>query len=189
MAALTPALKGLFASIDFLWPNRDRRTDGWYRAPSAGRSVGHNPGHKGYSHAIDVDKDGINPTWIIDHITRGNGVMFYIIWDVRVWSVETGWNGHPYHIPPGGSDHKDHMHIETYQTDKAETFGGPWFGNAGGSSSGSGTTAGNDVGIGGLEPADPRDYRDAVYSLSDWASFGAGRMNGAANNIIGTRNL
>src|SRR5258706_4032433 len=189
MPALTPALKGLCASIDFLWRRRDRRTDGWYRAPRDGHSLGHNPGHNGYSHAIDVDKDGIDPMWIINHIARDNGVMFYIIWDVRVWGVETGWNGHPYHIPTGGSDHRDHLHIETYQPSRAETFGGQWFTNAPGRG-GLGPAPGEDPGIGaGFGPADPRDYRDAITAAASWGGYVAGRVNQAANNIIGTRAL
>jgi hypothetical protein len=187
MAALTPALKGLFASIDVLWPHRDRRTDGWYRAPSAGKSVGHNPGHNGYSHAIDVDKDGINPMWIINHIARGNGVMFYIIWDVRVWSVETGWNGHPYHIPKGGSDHRDHLHIETYQTNGAEQFRGPWFTDQGGSAGLGPADPGSDSGIGGLGAADPRDYRGPVYASGGDSRFVGGRLNEITQYIQGTR--
>lgn len=189
MPALTPALKGLFASIDLLWPHRSRRIDGWYRSPSQGHSVGHNPGHNGFSHAIDVDKNGVNPMWIINHIARGNGVMFYIIWDVRVWGVATGWNGHPYHIPPGGSDHRNHLHIETYQTNAAEQFRGPWFGNQGGPTD---TTPAPDPGTGlgsGLNPADPRDYRDAVYGTADRARFVGSRLNEAAAHILGTRQL
>lgn len=189
MAALTPALKGLFASLDALWPNRDRRTDGWYRSPANGKSTGHNPGHNGYSHAIDVDKDGINPDWIINHIARNNGVMFYIIWDVRVWSVETGWNGHAYHIPPGGSDHRDHMHIETYQTDKAERFGGPWFTGSGGGSGGGGNSGG-EVGLEvGLSAADPRDYREIVYNLGTGSKIVGDQYGTAAAHMIGTQHL
>jgi hypothetical protein len=186
---LAPSLKGLFASIDFLWPARDRRTDGWYRSPQNGISIGHNPGRKGLSHAIDVDKDGINPMWIITHITRRSDVMYYIIWDMRVWSTQTGWDGHPYDMPKGGSTHRDHLHIEIRQNDTAESFGGPWFGGGGGGGAPGAPGGGDPPGTGGFGPADPRDYRDAQYALSNWAGFGAGRMNGAANNIAGSRNF
>lgn len=189
MATLAPSLKGLFASIDFLWPARDRRTDGWYRPVSAGYSKGHNPGHNGLVHAIDVDADGINEMWIIDHIHRTGGVIWYIIWDVRVWSTETGWNGHPYKVPPGGSLHKDHMHIEIYQTNTAEQFAGPWFGSASGSSGGSSGSSGGTGISSGLGAADPRDYRDAITATASWADFVAGRVNSAAQHIIGSRDL
>lgn len=189
MAALAPSLKGLFASLDALWPQRDRRTDGWYRAPSAGKSVGHNPGLNGYSHAIDVDKDGINPMWIINHIARGNGVMYYIIWDVRVWSVKTGWDGHRYNIPPGGSDHRDHMHIEIFQSDHAERFAGPWFTGQGGGSGGGSPGGGSSGGTAGIGAADPRDYRASVYAAGADSAFVANRLNELSWYNQGTREL
>jgi len=123
MASLSPSLGRLFKEIDARWPSRDRRTDGWYRSPSVGISVGHNPGERGLVHAIDVDKDGIRPLWIIDNIYRGGGVLFYIIWDRRVWSTRTGWDGHHY---TGSNPHTDHMHIEIYQTVTAEQFSKGW---------------------------------------------------------------
>lgn len=189
MATLSPCLVRLFQEIDQHWPNRDRRTDGWYRSPSAGRSLGHNPGHNGLVHAIDVDKDGIDPIWIINNIYRSRSVTWYIIWDVRVWSTETGWNGHPYHVPPGGSLHKDHMHIEIYQTTAAEQYGGGW-GIASGNSAGIRPAEPDDTGIGaGFGAADPRDYRDAIVASANWAGYAAGRINGAANHIIGSRSF
>lgn len=189
MAALAPSLRGLFASIDALWPNRDRRTDGWYRAPSNGKSKGHNPGLGGYSHAIDVDKDGINPMWIINHIARGNGVMYYIIWDVRVWSVETGWDGHRYNIPKGGSDHRDHMHIEIYQSTKAQQFRGPWFTGSSPGGGGGGDSGGG-VGIeAGLSAADPRDYRETVYNLGTASQIVGDQYGAAAAHMIGTQRI
>lgn len=188
MPALAPSLKGLFATIDFLWPHRDRRTDGWYRAPSDGKSLGHNPGHNGYSHAIDVDKDGISPIWLIDHINRRSDVMWYIIWDVRVWSTETGWNGHPYHVPKGGSLHKDHLHIEIKQTSFAEGFTGPWIGSGGGSTPPPGAGGGGGGINAGLEAADGRDYRDHVYDMGHGSAYAFERIAGAGRNIRDSRN-
>ena len=52
-----------------------------------GKSVGHDSRLRGYSHAINIDEDGINPPWVIKHVTRRSDVMYYIIWDVRVWST------------------------------------------------------------------------------------------------------
>lgn len=123
MPTLSPSLDLLFDEIDARWPSRDRRTDGWYRSPSVGKSVGHNPGARGLVHAIDVDKDGIRPLWIIDNIYRNKAVMFYIIWDRRVWSTSTGWDGHRY---TGSNPHTDHMHIEIHQTVTAENFRAGW---------------------------------------------------------------
>lgn len=188
MPSLAPSLKGLFASFDFLWPRRNHGIDGWYRAPKDGYSKGHNPGHNGYSHAIDVDVRGINPPWVIDHITQRSDVMFYIIWDVRVWSTVTGWNGHPYHVPEGGSLHKDHMHIEILQTNTAERFGGPWFG----ASSAPGGTAelspADQGGVAGLEAVDPRDWRSEVYGIGNQFDWGGWRAGDGADSMRNSRN-
>lgn len=186
---LAPSLKGLFAAIDFLWPRRNHGIDGWYRPSDP--FPGHPPGHNGYSHAIDVDVRGIDPAWIINHIYRNSSVMYYIIWHKQVWSTRTGWDGHPYKVPPGGSSHYDHMHIEIYQTNTAEQFGGPWFGSAGGGyNAGLEEAPAPSGGISaGLEPADPRDYRDAVYSSADHAQGAADSVWGSANSFAQIRQL
>lgn len=123
MGVLAPSLKRLFPELDKRWPNRDHRTDGWYADPKVRTSKGHNPGHKGYSHAIDVDKDGINPSWIIDHITKDDKVLWYIIWNRTLYSNTYNWKPRPY---TGSNPHTDHMHIEIYQTDYAEQWKGSW---------------------------------------------------------------
>lgn len=123
MGKLAPSLIRLFPEIDARWPHRDHRTDGWYADPKVRKSKGHNPGHKGYSHAIDVDKDGIDPMWIIRNIRKDEGVLWYIIWNRHLYSNTYNWVEKPYH---GTNPHTDHMHIEIYQTDKAEQWAGHW---------------------------------------------------------------
>jgi len=123
MAKLAPSLGRLFKEIDSRWPNRDHRTDGWYASPSTRTSKGHNPGHNGYSHAIDVDDDGINEDWIIQHIYKGEHILWYIIWNRKLYSNTYGWKPRAY---TGSNPHTDHMHIEIYQTNTAEQFGGSW---------------------------------------------------------------
>jgi len=79
MATLAPSLRRLFGEIDSVWPNRDRRTDGWLRWPKDGISVGHNPDSRGIVHAIDVDRDGIWPEGIIIYIKKPGTGLRYII--------------------------------------------------------------------------------------------------------------
>lgn len=105
------------------WPHRDHRTDGWYASPSVRISKGHNPGHNGYSHAIDVDKDGIDQMWIIKHIVKNDKVLWYIIWNRKLYSNTYNWVPKDYH---GKNPHTDHMHFEIYQTDYAEKWTGGW---------------------------------------------------------------
>lgn len=120
---LAPSLVRLWPEIDARWPNRDRRTDGWYASPADRISKGHNPGHNGYSHAIDVDKDGIDPMWIIEHITKDDKTLWYIIWNRKLYSNTYNWKPRAY---DGKNPHTDHMHIEIYQTDYAEKWAGHW---------------------------------------------------------------
>jgi len=187
MASLAPSLKGLFATFDFLWPNRNHGIDGWYHAPQAGYPIGHQPGHNGYSHAIDVDVRGINPPWVIDHIARRSDVMYYIIWDIRVWSTSTGWNGHPYQVPPGGSKHQDHMHIEIRQTSVAETFGGPWFNSAGAPGGNAGLSPADPGGIAGIEAADPRDFLSDLVITGQQLDWGGWRADDGATSLRQSR--
>ena len=120
---LAPSLHRLFGEFDDRWPHRKHVVDGWYASPSTRKSKGHNPGHNGYSHAIDVDKNGIDPMWIIRNITKREGVLWYIIWNRHLYSNTYDWKEKPY---TGPNPHTDHMHIEIYQTDFAEQWQGWW---------------------------------------------------------------
>lgn len=123
MAYLVTSLVLLRKEIDNRWPNRDRRTDGWLAWPSQRISYGHNPDGKGAVHAIDVDKDGISPSWIINNIRSGGGILWYIIWNRTIWSNTRGFRPIAY---TGRNPHTDHMHIEVYRTATAENYRGTW---------------------------------------------------------------
>jgi hypothetical protein len=123
MAYLVRSLVNLRAEIDARWPNRTRRIDGWYRSPAVGISYGHNPDSKGAVHAIDVDRNGIDPLWIVNQATRDGRVLWYMIWNRTLYSRTYGWVGRPYH---GASPHTNHIHIEVYRTAEAENYNGPW---------------------------------------------------------------
>lgn len=186
---LSRSLDNLFNEIDARWPRRDRRTDGWYTNSRV--SVGHNRGHRGLVHAIDVDDDGIDEGWIIANIYKGGGVLRYIIWNRGIYHVRDNWQRRPY---TGPSPHTDHMHIEINQTTKAEDYNGHW-GIAPGTG-GIGPAPGNGgVGsIGGIVNdlyaasmnEGGRDYRPYLRDVSN--TFGAvGRS--VANSINAIRNL
>lgn len=187
---LAPSLKLIWPELDAKWPNRDRRTDGWYASPSTRTSKGHNPGHNGYSHAVDVDKDGINPLWIIDNIVKDDKVLWYIIWNRTLYSNTYNWKPRKY---TGSNPHTDHMHIEIYQTNYAEQWKGPWGikpqrgiitppddDNPGGSPGGS---YGGDFGTnyGG------RDYRGHLVGLGQSFDSGGTALNAAARAFTSLR--
>lgn len=176
MAYLAPSLRRLFNELDVLWPHRDRRTDGWIRWPKDGISVGHNPDSKGCVHAIDVDKDGINPEGIIANIFKNTNVLWYIIWNRGIWSNTWGFTRHNY---TGSNPHTDHMHIEIRQTAYAENYAGGWnisvptgggiVGAAAGASGGSavGGAAGGAIDQGGIQGLGAADDRDPTLYMSE----------------------
>lgn len=118
---LAPSLDNLFNEIDARWPSRAHRVDGWYNPNRV--SYGHNAKERGLVHAIDVDKNGVNPAWIIEHIYRNTNVLWYIIWARHLWSNNRGWQ--PYYYD-GPNPHYDHLHIEIRHTVHAEQYSGAW---------------------------------------------------------------
>lgn len=181
MATLAPSLRRLFNELDAAWPNRDRRTDGWYRAPSAGISVGHNPGARGLVHAIDVDKDGINPDWIIANIYKHTSVLWYIIWNRGIWSNTWGFTRRAYTL---SNPHTDHMHIEIRQTTTAENYAGGWHISSGSGGAIVGGIAGGVTGtyVGqGIGAADDRDPRAHMMS----ATYHGNEKGNGMRNIEG----
>lgn len=175
---LAPSLDRLFNEIDSRWPNRDRRTDGWYRSPSVGISVGHNRGARGLVHAIDVDDDGIDENFIMRSIYKGGGVLRYWIWNRQIYHVRDNWQPKPYNGP---SPHTDHMHIEINQTVTAENYKGHWGIVSG---TGGGNIPGSDDNFGGIGGAitsvfnaimneGGRDYRPELMDGGNWGNYGA----------------
>jgi hypothetical protein len=122
-AYLVQSLINLRAEIDNRWPLRSRAVDGWYRSPSVGISYGHNPDSKGAVHAIDVDKNGIDPYWIIANFYHAAPVYWYVIYNRQIWSNTYGFRPLPYN---GVNPHTDHMHFEVYHTAAGENYTGPW---------------------------------------------------------------
>lgn len=182
---LSPSLDRLFDEINNRWPNRDRRTDGWYRPPSVGKSVGHNRGARGLVHAIDVDSDGIDENFIMSHIYKGGGVLRYWIWNRKIYHVRDGWQPRSY---TGPSPHTDHIHIEINQTSTAEQYKGHW-GIASGK--GGGNVPKDEGNFGGIGDAvvkainvamneGGRDYQAELVDLSNWNAHGADYASGNA---------
>ena len=65
MAYLAPSLVQLRNEINRRWPNRDKTSDGWIGDPAhQATKSDHNPDSKGCVHALDIDKDGIDP-WLV----------------------------------------------------------------------------------------------------------------------------
>lgn len=122
MAYLVPSLRALFAEIDSIWPDRDRRTDGWIGdSRHCPGTSDHCADSAGRVHAIDIDKDGIDPDHVVRRISNIEGVIRYI-----------NWNYYQYHVrndfaptPLGGDDpHTMWIHVSIEHTDYARAYTG-----------------------------------------------------------------
>lgn len=119
---MVPSLRALFAEIDAVWPNRDRRTDGWIGdSRHCPGTSDHCADSAGRVHAIDIDKDGIDPDLVVARASNVEGVIRYM-----------NWNYHQYHVrndfaptPLGGDDpHTSHIHVSIEHTDRARSYTG-----------------------------------------------------------------
>lgn len=109
MARLADSLKNLFAEIDAVWPNRDRRTDGWIGDKAhQQRQSDHNPDSRGIVHAIDIDKDGINPELVVEACISENRPTSYVVWNRQIWSASKDFKPRKY---TGSNPHTDHIHV------------------------------------------------------------------------------
>lgn len=123
MAVLAPSLRRLFNEVDRRWPNRDRRTDGWLCGGYCGQVSEHYPDHKGMVHAIDIDIDGLDWRFFVDHIHKDPRVLWYVIVMRQIWSSTRGFAPRIY---TGFNPHIDHIHVSIHLTDVAENFSGGW---------------------------------------------------------------
>lgn len=126
-AYLAPSLRRLRAEIDAIYPNRDKRSDGWIGdAAHAGRVSDHNPDPEtGVVRAIDVDADGIAPRWVIGMIL-GDPRLQYVIFDRTIWSRTYGWAPRRY---TGPNPHTGHMHVSIRHDRVAESKVSEWIGD------------------------------------------------------------
>lgn len=181
MVSLAPSLQRFFHEIDSIWPRRNHGIDGWLRWPKDGISVGHNPGHNNMVHAIDVDRRGIDPDWIIQHVTNDRNALWYMIWNRGIWSNTWGFTRHNYTL---SNPHTDHIHIEIRQTTYAEQWAGSWIGGSGSGGAAVGGIAGiagPNNGVGAISAADDRDSRDAMANLTHGSYGGADFLKSATD--------
>lgn len=109
MAVLAPSLRNLFNELDVRWPQRDRRTDGWIGdAAHQARQSDHNPDSRGIVHAIDIDKDGLDPNIVISAAARDDRPTSYVIYNRWIYRRSSNWDPRPY---TGTNPHTDHLHV------------------------------------------------------------------------------
>lgn len=179
MAFLVPSLKAVFAEVNAVWPNRDKRTDGWI-ADSNHDCPGsdHCADSSGAVHAIDVDKDGIDPGFVITRLTNYKGVIRYM-----------NHNGYQYHVrndyepkPLKGDPHRGWIHISIEHTNGARNY------TAGYGISGPAPVTGV-VTIPGMPTTSEEvfDYSQHVVYMGNAFALAATQLNSYAGAIAGIR--
>jgi hypothetical protein len=121
-AYLVASLKAVFAEINAVWPNRDKRTDGWIGdSKHCPGSSDHCADSAGRVHAIDIDKDGIDPMHVIRRLSNYGQVIRYMNYNYTQYHVKYDFDGRPL----GGKDpHTSHIHVSIHHTDKARNYTG-----------------------------------------------------------------
>jgi hypothetical protein len=123
LAKLAPSLSRFRYEIDRRWPRRDRRSDGWLGdAAHSSRRSDHNPNSRGIVNAIDVDKDGVNTTTIINAAIKHPSTN-YVIYNRIVWSAAYGFRARRY---TGSNPHTSHIHVSIKQSRTAENSTRSW---------------------------------------------------------------
>lgn len=108
MAFLAANLATLRQEINARWPGRDKSSDGWIGdAAHQQRKSDHNPDSNGMVHAIDVDKDGIDPNFLVKRAIQ-NPTVRYVIFNRTIWSRTHGFKPRKY---TGDNPHTKHVHI------------------------------------------------------------------------------
>lgn len=169
MATLAPSLKRIFNELDATWPNRDRRTDGWYRnCKWVDHGTDHCPTSDGMVHAIDIDKDGINADFVVSRLIKYSGVIRYVIWNRHIWQNKYGFRKDNY---TGTSNpHTDHIHVSIEHTDHAEQYGSGY-----GIGGGIGSVIGQIVGAAATV---------AAWDQASEVDRGAGYFNNVAKGLL-----
>ncbi len=113
---LVPSLTALRAQINATWSNRDRESDGWVGDTShSRRRSDHNPDTRGWVHALDVDKDGIDTAALLSAAVRDRRVN-YVIFNRKIYSRVRGFRPAAY---TGPNPHDKHLHISVLHGEPA----------------------------------------------------------------------
>jgi hypothetical protein len=143
-AVLIPALAQLRRELDYLAPERDRRSDGWIGDPAhRDRVSDHNPDESGRVpirdadvvdevHALDVDADlnvpGLTMTRVVNAIVGrcrdgAEKRLRYVIWNRLIWHVDNGWEPADY---GGTNPHTAHAHFSASYDTAREASTASW---------------------------------------------------------------
>lgn len=141
---LVPCLVQLRNDFTEVAPNRKRDSDGSVGDQAHMKSTSdHNPDETGTVpirdadsrnevHAIDIDKDLMEPgldmervvQFLLERCRRGlEKRLRYIIWNRRIWHVDSGWRQKAYNGP---NPHNEHAHFSASYNSVREADDSPW---------------------------------------------------------------
>ena len=126
MARLSSALFVFRAEFDTANPGRDRSSDGWIsdarHAAKGYPTTKHSANPRGWVHAIDADKDGIDMARAIAVFERDPRSHLWI-YNGQIALRREGWRRRRY---TGANDHTKHGHFEDADAAWTETNTGAW---------------------------------------------------------------
>ncbi len=121
---VAPSLKKLRDELNCKYPKRDKTSDGSIGDARHSASVSdHNPNSRRSVNALDIDKDGINTSWLIALLIKDPRVN-YVIFNRVIWSRVRGFKARRY---TGANPHDKHIHVSILQTKAAESNTRQWF--------------------------------------------------------------
>ena len=122
---LVYTLRHLRREVDRLWPNRDRKSDGWIGdAAHAARVSDHNPDRRGRVHAVDLDADGIDTRAVVRAACL-HPATAYVIFDRKIYSRRSGFAARAY---SGTNPHLDHIHVSVLHSKAGRRSRRSWLG-------------------------------------------------------------
>lgn len=179
MAYLVASLKAVFAEINAVWPNRDKRTDGWIGdSRHCPGSSDHCADGSGRVHAIDIDKDGIDPRHVILRLAGYPLVIRYMNHAGQQYHIKNDFVGRPL----SGDPHNGWIHVSIHRTDVARNYTG-----------GYGISSPGGIDVPGSIPGMPTtgeevfDFAGHVFYAGDALIHAGNSFGGYASAIAGVR--
>lgn len=128
-AYLVPSLVQLRNEVNQMFPDRDKRSDGWIGDDShATRFSSHNPTPEGAVRGLDIDVDDHDPRkdlrLTVVQAAKGDPRVWYIISNGIIWSSTHGFRARKY---TGANQHFSHVHVSVHENRNAWRDTSRWF--------------------------------------------------------------
>lgn len=118
---LVRALTNMRNEVDYVWPKRDRTSDGTIGdAAHASGSSDHNPDPDGSVDAWDMDVDGVDVWRVIDQFEKHESAEYWI-YNRQIAFKSEGWRRKNY---TGSNDHTKHVHFNV--SEAKQDSNKPW---------------------------------------------------------------